>query len=114
MGNYLIVNKNIDILILKKNKKKFIIFISKNYYLKYCIKFDSNLYFNKNCKTIVFKNNLYCDFINKKKYFLKILLFNLNNYVVKKIKFLGKSYKIKKKKQNIYLEFNNSHLTFFI
>jgi len=114
MENYLIINKNINICILQKNKKKFIIFASKHYYLKYYIKEGNILYFNKNCRTISFKKTNYDGFLQNKQYFLKILLFNLNNYTIKKIKFLGKSYKIKKKKKNFFLEFNNSHPTFFL
>ena len=120
MEKILNTNKNINLIVLKKKNSKIILFISKYFYLKCYIPKTTNIYFNQNCGTLTLKNKYNINAYNydhnkyKKKYFLKTLLFSLNNYIIKKIKFIGKSYRIKKKKRSFFFEFNNSHIMVLI
>lgn len=105
--------RNLNITLIKKNGKKFIILHSQNYFNKYFICKDTNIYFNKSCQTLVLKSTKFI----KNSGFLQTVINNNNftmiNYFQKKIYFSGKSYKIKKNRSSLSLEFNKSHLEVF-
>jgi len=103
------LNKNINTFLLAHNDKKFLIFYSKVYFIKYTVQNSVNIFFNKNSRTLTISSK--GSFLSKnliEKYF-KELCFSLGNYYQKKIKFSGKSYKIKKTQNYFDLEFNKSH-----
>ena len=106
----LLVNKNLDLTIIKKRNLKYIIIYNKNNFIKYKISKNFNFFFNKNSNVLNIKINLF--FLNYKKinFFLKNYVYSINFYFKKKIKFLGKSYKIKKRINKFFFKFNKSHL----
>ena len=105
----ILINNQLNINLIKKKDIKFLIVYSKYYYIKYIINDNFNLYFNKNCNTLVLKNikiaSNKCSITKA----LNIQNFQMTNYFCKKIVFTGKSYKIKKTSNNLLLEFNKSH-----
>ena len=101
--------KNINFVVL--NNLYMYIYNSNNFLL---INFLSyNLFFNK-CLNIVKlkKKSLIKKIYNKK--FLNNFLFIWENFFFSKIYFLGKGFKLKKIKKNIYFNFNYSHIKVII
>ena len=103
------LNKNLSLNILLKNSSYYIIIFNKNFFVKYKISKNNNIFFNThgfslNIKFKQIKLNMIksVEFVNK-------LNYSLNNYFLKKITFTGKSYKIKKKTKCLYMIFNKSH-----
>ena len=109
----IILNKNINFNLLKKNKNIFIIIFNEVYFIKYKLNNDSKLFYNKNCKSLSLK--IFFITINKLLVteVIKCINFSIYNYYIKKIKFVGKSYKIKKKKKILHTIFNKSHKEIF-
>ena len=109
----IILNKNLDFNILKKNCSVFIILFNKLYYIKYKVCNKSKIFYNKNCKSLSLKfffitvNNKYMGDL------IKNINFSVHSYYTRKVVFVGKSYKIKKKKKLLYTVFNKSHKEFF-
>jgi len=109
MVNFLI-NKNLDINILTKNSVKFVILFNKNYFLKYKISGNFRFFFNKGNNILNLKTNLLFYNLKEINFFLKNYSFSINFYFKKKIKFAGKSYKIKKRGLKFFFKFNKSHI----
>lgn len=105
----ILINNNLNITLIKKNKIKFLLVYSKYYYIKYIVSNNFNIYFNKNCNTLVLKNSISGNHNLKLNEVLSIQSFQIIHYFYKKIVFTGKSYKIKKTSNNLSLEFNKSH-----
>ena len=59
------------------------------------------------------KLNLFFLNYNKINFFLKSYVYSINFYFKKKIKFIGKSYKIKKRINKFFFKFNKSHIEIF-
>nr|YP_004841721.1 Ymf60 [Ichthyophthirius multifiliis]AEL89263.1 Ymf60 [Ichthyophthirius multifiliis] len=115
--NILILNNKDDLQYFNLN---YIYIYNNNFYfniINYTNKFinlNTDLFFNKFTNTLLINNF-------EKNYFLKTLvaelnkfLFSLDNIFFKKIKFTGKGFKIKKKKNNISLFFNTAHINLFL
>lgn len=107
------INPKTELTLLKKNECKVLILHSKNYFIKYILNKSLGVYFNKNCRVMVLKGSV--GGLNRLsvgicKNILNTLNFELTNFVVKKIKFLGKSYKIKKCINYFAFEFNKAHI----
>jgi hypothetical protein len=109
MINFLI-NKNSDINIIEKKSVKYVVIYNKNNFIKYKISKKFNFFFNKNSNVLNLKLNLLFYNYNKINYFLKNYIYSINFYFKKKIKFIGKSYKIKKRLNKFFFKFNKSHL----
>ena len=104
---------NINFLVL--NKKN-----TNNLYI-----YNKNIFFLININNFQISFNKYLNIIKIKKINEIILNKNINNilnkfiftwdhFLFKKILFIGKSFKLKKKKQNLYFFFNHSHQIFLI
>jgi len=109
MINFLI-NKNSDINIIEKKYVRYVVIYNKNNFIKYRICKKFNFFFNKNSNVLNLKLNLFYYNYNKINCFLKNYTYSINFYFKKKIKFIGKSYKIKKKINKFFFKFNKSHL----
>ena len=109
----LTIFKGINITIIKKEGKKFLIIHSKNYYNKYMLDNNINIYLSKNCRTLVLKSRKFLKNLNAIAPVINDISYSVTQYYFKKIQFTGKSYKIKKKKDNLILEFNKSHIELF-
>ena len=96
------LNKNLSLNILLKSKNYYIVIFNKNFFLKYKISKDSNIFFNAHSLSLSINYKQITLDINKSIGFIAKISYSLNNYFLKKITFTGKSYKIKKKK-NIYI-----------
>jgi len=105
--------KSLNVTLVKKNGKKFIILYSQTYFNKYFVNNDINIYFNKSCRTLVLKSTMYLKSTNVLETTINYNNYTMVNYFQKKIYFSGKSYKIKKNKSSLSLEFNKSHLELF-
>jgi hypothetical protein len=99
---------NLNFLILEKKKIKNIYIYNKSNFILINInnfKISFNKYLNiiklNKINEIKIKNNIN-NTLNK-------FLFSWDYFLFKKIIFLGKSFKLKKKKQNLYFFFNHSH-----
>lgn len=103
------LNKNLSLNILLKSKNYYIVIFNKNFFLKYKISKDSNIFFNAHSLSLSINYKQITLDINKSIGFIAKISYSLNNYFLKKITFTGKSYKIKKKKKYLYLIFNKSH-----
>ena len=101
------VSKKLNFLILKNNKYKFI-FIYNNY--KYFFMKIRSLILYRQSNTIVV-NNKSPESIYINSSFLTIYFYLLDLFFLKKIKFKGKGYKILKRRNIIFLNFNHSHIT---
>lgn len=113
MNLNIVLNKSIGFNVLKKNKNIFVVIFNEVYFIKYKLNNDSKLFYNKNCKSLSLK--VFFITINKL-YISKVIEginFSIHSYYIKKIKFIGKSYKIKKKKKALYTIFNKSHKEIF-
>ena len=104
------IDKKLNFTILKKKNKKFIIIFSKNYFLKYCINIGITIYYNKSCRSLILKTILFTKYPDELRNMFSTNNYSLVNYYTKKIKFTGKSYKIKKSSNYFSFEFNKSHL----
>lgn len=99
--NYIIIN----------NKYLYIYSHTYDYFLILNI-LNIDIYINSSTNTINIKSkknkiNLFENEISK-------FIFSLESFFFKKIKFTGKGFKLKKKKNNLFLFFNRAHKCFFI
>lgn len=100
---------NINFLLLNKNY--IYIYNSNNFTLINVSFFD--ICFNNFIKTINLRKKNYLNLkINKN--FINLFLFSWENFFFSKIYFIGKGFKIKKIKNNTYLNFNYSHMNLLI
>jgi len=109
------INAKTELTLLKKNNSKILIINSNNYYIKYFLNYQTSLYFNPICRVLDIQSiddckNLLNVSNNSSKKFIKNLTSELTDYAVKKISFLGKSYKIKKCRESFSFEFNKAHI----
>lgn len=109
LNNVIIIKKNINIIIIKKKKNILILYInSKNIFLSIKLKkMDlENLFLNKNLNFLKIKKS------NEFNYFAKInVIFNTIFYfIIEKINFNGKGFKLKKSQKRNIFNFNNSHI----
>ena len=103
------LNKNLSLNILLKHKNYYIIIFNKNFFLKYKISKNNNIFFNVYALSLSINyKQITLDIRNGIKFITRIS-YSLNSYFLKKITFTGKSYKIKKRKKCLYLIFNKSH-----
>lgn len=109
----IILNKSLDLNVLKKNESLFIIVFNKLYYVKYKICNKSKLFYNKNCKSLSLKFFFITTSNKGINNLIQGVNFSIYSYYTKKITFIGKSYKIKKKKKLLYTVFNKSHKELF-
>ena len=109
MVNFLI-NKNVSLNIIKKKNVKYILLFNKNNFIKYKISDNFKFFFNKDCNILNLKVGLFKENYKYINLFLKSYIFSINFYFKKKIKFIGKSYKIKKRSNKFFFKFNKSHL----
>ena len=93
----IIANCNSITNILKKDEKIFLIVFNEFFYIKYQLNKNYLIFYNKSNNSIILKLPMYVYKINKLNQ--NILNYNkvINLYFLDKIKFTGKSYKIKKK-----------------
>ena len=101
--------KIINFLYLNKN---YIYLYNKNLYLLINIT-NYNIFFNKFLNILKLQKTV----INKKiknKNIINNFLFTWDNFFFSKIYFLGKGFKLKKFKKNIYFNFNYSHIKLII
>ncbi len=103
------INNRINTLLLRKQNKKFLLLFSQNYYIKYQINDQVSIYFNKNSRTLVLNTPLFLTNYNKIQKNIFQISYSITNYYCKKIKFTGKSYKIKKTQTHFAFEFNKAH-----
>lgn len=108
------INPCINPLLLKRNNKKFLVLYTKNYYTKYSLDYGINIHFNKHSRTLVLNIPSYYPCLKNLQGFVSNLNFSLVNYYCNKVKFTGKSYKIKKTKSYFMFEFNKSHVELII
>ena len=102
------IPKNINFIILNNNY----IYIYNNK-LFFLIKIQNfNSYYNSLLN--ILKLNIFNLNLFSKKKFLNNFLFLWNNFLFTKIYFLGKGFKLKKIKNNIYFNFNYSHINLLI
>lgn len=105
--------KNLNVTLVKKCGKKYIILHSQTYYTKYFVNSNINIYFNKSCRTLVLKSTMFLKGTKLIETIINTNNYTMLNYFQKKIYFSGKSYKIKKNRLSLSLEFNKSHLELF-
>lgn len=110
MNLNILINKNLELTIVIKKEEKFIILSNNLFYIKYKINNNTNLFFNKNNKILNLKINYRLNDVSYLNDFIKNYNFSISSFFIKKIKFSGKSYKIKKKKKKIIFVFNKSHI----
>ena len=110
MNLSILINKNLKLTIIIKGGGKFIILSNNWFYTKYKINNNTNLFFNKNNKILNLKINYRLNDVDYLNDFIKNYNFSINSFFMKKIKFSGKSYKIKKKTKKIIFVFNKSHI----
>ena len=108
----IIANCNSSTNILKKDEKTFIVIFNEFFYVKYHLNKNYLIFYNKNNNSIILKLPTYTYKINKLNQ--NILNYNkvINFHFLGKIKFIGKSYKIKKKANVFFFYFNKSHIEF--
>lgn len=108
------LHKSTQVLILQNKLNKYLIFHTPHYYIKYPLHELVEIYFNKNCKAIELRSRTA---LNNWGFWKPIIDYNnysLSHYFVKKIKFSGKSYKIKKATKYFLFEFNKAHFELVI
>jgi ribosomal protein L6P/L9E len=112
----LLLNNNLNFLLLKKNKYKYIIIYNKstNIYIKYKFNLSVDVFFFKNLNYITVRlNYFYFSTKNITNDLLNKQVESIDFYFVKKIVFFGKGFKIKKfKNKTLSLFFNKSHINF--
>jgi len=100
---------NLNFIILKKKTTDYFYIYTKSLY--FFIKIQEPIFYNKNSKTLSFT---FFDNFNKKKgisNYVNFFFKNWSNLFFQKIKFKGKGYKIRKKREAIRFFFGRSHLT---
>lgn len=107
-----ITNCNSSTNILRKDNKTFLIIFNDLFYIKYHLNKNYLVFYNKNNKSTVLKLPLYAYKINKVNQNLFDYNKLINFFFLNKIKFTGKSYKIKKKACAFFFYFNKSHTEF--
>jgi len=100
--------KNFKFIVLNNN---YIYLYNNNYF--FTIKFYNNLYFNQYLSVITI-NNLKFFYNFKNKNIINNFLFLWDNFVFNKNYFDGKGFKIKKIENNLFFNFNHSHLKLLI
>lgn len=113
------INPTTNFTLVKKNNKKSLILYSNYYFIKYLLNDNSNVYFNNSCRVLVLKNFSTTHYNNRQHLTngygaIKNLAYEITSYIVKKIRFLGKSYKIKKCLNYFSFEFNKSHIEIIV
>jgi hypothetical protein len=105
----------------KNNLKGYYLYLyNTNYYIifhllqQYELNIKKNIFINKHTNTILlnsFFNDAKLKTLNTNLYYF---LFSIEYVFYKKLKFTGKGFKIKKKKNNIILYFNTAHINLLI
>jgi len=111
--NLIFLNKNLNCLIFKHQKKNvqnysIYIYNVKYFFHVYSINLTA-IFYNKNLNSLIFYKKFSNSF-NILNYFFSELIF----FYYKKIIFSGKGFKLKKNKKFNIFNFNNSHIKYFI
>lgn len=112
------ISPDINILLVKHKKKEAeTLIINSNYYfIKYTLNKNITFQYNKGCRILnvyVTDKSVWRGLSNLVSTICK-LKYEVSNYTFKKIKFIGKSYKIKKCLNYFSLEFNKAHIELLI
>lgn len=107
----LFISKN-QITILKKKNLIYLYIYNNNFFFFFKVKNCNRLFVEKSTKCVSLTLNNTSSLNMTLNKYINDLLFSWNNFFFKKIKFIGKGYRIKKfkKKRIIKLKFNRSHI----
>lgn len=109
----LFIPYNFNYMLLEQKNSKCIYIYNYFFYINIKI-LNTDIYINNNTNIIQYRNIYFNKKINLLVCELYNFIFSLEHSFYKKIKFTGKGFKIKKKKNNIIYYFNTAHINLLI